>query len=214
MTQGCDTSDCGTANSEHGARAATGRPRRSGRLASTHLLNRNGTWYWWRRIPRRCPWDTDPKSEQPYLRVSLGTTDHRLARSLALRMDASIARIFAMDPIAARQNLPAFCALMRRDAQVRLELARAAVGEAVGWLAGNTTGFFRPVRPRHGSSSRIRAVRVRGNRPIGSDPCRSASSHTSRTLRLSHRRAECQVSWGFRGRRALLHKRPEGGFIS
>lgn len=31
-----------------------------------------------------------------------------------------------MDPVAARQNLPAFCALMRRDAQVRLELARAA----------------------------------------------------------------------------------------
>ncbi len=35
---------------------------------------------------------------------------------------------------------------------------------------------------------------------VGSNPTLSASSHTSRALRLTDRCAEWQVSWGFRGR--------------
>ena len=43
--------------------------------------------------------------------------------------------------------------------------------------------------------------RYRMSSPIvGSNPIPSASSHTSRALRLTERSAEWQVSWGFRGR--------------
>ena len=42
--------------------------------------------------------------------------------------------------------------------------------------------------------------RSAGNCTVGSNPTLSASSHTSRALRLTGRRAEWQVSWGFRGR--------------
>ena len=50
--------------------------------------------------------------------------------------------------------------------------------------------------------SKARAWKVRiGQKPIvGSNPTLSASSHTSRALRETERRAEWQVSWGFRGR--------------
>ena len=34
---------------------------------------------------------------------------------------------------------------------------------------------------------------------VGSNPTLSASSYASRSLRLTDRRAEWQVSWGFRG---------------
>ena len=42
--------------------------------------------------------------------------------------------------------------------------------------------------------------RSTGNCTVGSNPTLSASSHTSRALRQTERRAEWQVSWGFWGR--------------
>jgi len=39
--------------------------------------------------------------------------------------------------------------------------------------------------------------REEGNRTAGSNPAPPASSHTIRALRLTGRRAEWQVSWGF-----------------
>ena len=50
------------------------------------------------------------------------------------------------------------------------------------------------------SKARAWKVRIRQKRIVGSNPTLSASSHTSRALRLIGRRAEWQVSWGFRGR--------------
>ena len=61
---------------------------------------------------------------------------------------------------------------------------------------------IRPVIGQVAEWSKARAwkVRIRQKRIVGSNPTLSASSNPSRALRQTDRRAEWQVSWGFRGR--------------
>ena len=124
VTLSCDTSGRRTAiGSRTQRKSDLGQIRRRIRVFP-HLLNRNGTWYWWRRLPRHATGGTTAESKQSHLRVSLRTTDRRLARSLALRLDGALERMLATGPLP-NLNLADLCAAMRREAQVRLAEARA-----------------------------------------------------------------------------------------